>query len=249
MASTAPRPLATLPTDHPCGGCDARKVAVCGVLDCGDLRALRCLGGTQMLGAGQPLFHEGDRATQVFNVTRGAMKLYKLLPDGRRQIMGFMFPGDFLGITLGEEHAFTAEALGPAQLCRFTRARFDEFTEEHPELEREMYRLAAHELAAAQAQMLLLGRKTAAERLASFFLMLADRAERVGGRAVTVVDLPMSRSDIADYLGLTKETVSRVLALLKRQRLIRLAALDRIELLDRAGLVELADGAATPLAA
>ncbi|QNP46960.1 helix-turn-helix domain-containing protein [Sphingomonas sediminicola] len=200
------------------------------------------MGNQLRLGAGQPLFHEGDPAMSVFTLTSGAIKLYKLLPDGRRQVTGFMQPGDFLGISVDDEHAFTAEALEHSQLCSFPRSRFDNFVEENVEVERELYRLAAHELAAAQQQMVLLGRKTATERLASFFLALAERAERAIDGEIRFIRLPMSRSDIADYLGLTKETVSRVLALLKRQRLIRLDAIDRIEILDRASLEQVAAG-------
>ena len=232
----------TLPAGHPCMGCAVRTAAVCGVLDCEKLSKLRGLGNQLRLGAGQPLFHEGDPAMSVFTLTSGAIKLYKLLPDGRRQVTGFMHPGDFLGISVDDEHAFTAEALEHSQLCSFPRSRFDNFVEENVEVERELYRLAAHELAAAQQQMVLLGRKTATERLASFFLALAERAERAIDGEIRFIRLPMSRSDIADYLGLTKETVSRVLALLKRQRLIRLDAIDRIEILDRASLEQVAAG-------
>jgi CRP/FNR family transcriptional regulator, anaerobic regulatory protein len=203
---------------------------------------MRSLGWTIRLRPGQPLFHEGDEATRVFTITKGVVKLYKLLGDGRRQVTGFMFPGEFLGITVDNEYAFTAEALGSAQLCWFPRARFDAFVEEQPEMERELYRLAAHELAAAQQQMVLLGRKTAAERVSTLFMNLLDRAEKASGEPARMVDLPMSRIDIADYLGLTKETVSRVLGLLKSKRLIRLDALDRIEILDREGLVSVAEG-------
>lgn len=242
MLAAAARYEAALPAGHPCGGCTVRKSAVCGVLDCEKLARFRQLGSAFRLSAGQPLFHEGDPATRVFTLTRGSLKLYKLLPDGRRQVTGFMHPGDFLGISVDDEHAFTAEAMEQAQLCAYPRARFDDFVESAAELERELYRLAAHELAAAQQQMVLLGRKTAAERVASFFLALAERAERHSGGEARFIDLPMSRSDIADYLGLTKETVSRVIALLKRGRLIRLEALNRIEILDREGLEETAAG-------
>lgn len=220
-----------------------RSIVPCGLLTDDELTRLRRLGSTMRLAAGQPLFHEGDPATRVFTIKEGVLKLYKLLSDGRRQVMGFMFPGDFLGISLDDEHAFTAEALEPVELCCFARGRFDDFLREVPKLERELYRLAAHELAAAQAQIVLLGRKTAVERLASFFLALLARAEDAADGPTTMVDLPMSRADIADYLGLTKETVSRVLATLKRRRLIRLVALDRVEILDRAGLEDLAEGA------
>ena len=242
MATAAARALPELPAGHPCHGCAVREVAVCSVLEAGELAHFKGMGGRQTLHAGQPLFHEGDEAAQVFNVTDGALKIYKLLPDGRRQVMGFMFPGDFLGISLGDEHAFTAEAMENTHMCRFSRARFDDYVESHPGLERQLYSLAAHELAAAQAQMVLLGRKSATERLATFFIDLVDRRERAGKQPAAEIDLPMSRSDIADYLGLTKETVSRVLAQLKRKRLIRLVTLNRIEILDRAGLEAIAQG-------
>jgi CRP/FNR family transcriptional regulator len=204
---------------------------------------MRRLGWNLRLKPGQPLFHQGDPASRVFTVTQGVLKLYKLLPDGRRQVMGFVFPGDFLGISVEDEHGFAAEALGVAELCAFPRSRFEEFLSGHPAMERKLFRLAAHALAAAQAQILLLGRKTAEERVATFFLMLLERAEGTGGTARSIVDLPMRRCDIADYLGLTKETVSRVLALLKRRRLVRLEALQRIEVLGRAGLARIAEGA------
>lgn len=242
MATLPARTLPELPHAHPCFGCGVRNTAVCGVLNCDDLAELKSCGANQRLEAGQPLFHEGDPAAQVYNVTEGALKLYKLLPDGRRQIMGFILPGDFLGIALEGDHAFTAEALKRTRMCRFSRARFAEFAEEHPALEREIYKLAAHELAAAQAQVVLLGRKSAIERVASFFIDLLGRQGRRAGTEQVIVDLPMSRTDMADYLGLTKETVSRVLAELKKRKLIRLAALTRVELLDRLALAELAEG-------
>ncbi len=196
----------------------------------------------QRLGVGQPVFHEGDPAKRVFMLAQGSLKIYTLLADGRRQITGFMFPGDFLGISLDDEYAFTVEALANSEMWWFTREAFDRFVEKNPSMERELYRLAAHELAAAQEQMVLLGRKTAAERVASFFLALLDRRELGEHDMSSEFDLPMSRIDIADYLGLTKETVSRMLSLLRDRRLIRLVKQDRIEILDLSGLREIADG-------
>jgi CRP/FNR family transcriptional regulator, anaerobic regulatory protein len=242
MLAPAPTNDEMLAEAHPCFGCEVRSAAMCRVLDCGDLATMRRLGWSLNVKQGQAIFHEGDPATRVFTLTSGALKLYRLLPDGRRQITGFMFPGDFLGISVDDEHAFTVEAVTDSRLCWFPRVRFGDFAEEHPQLERELYRLAAHELAAAQTQMVLLGRKTAEERLASFFMTLLAQAEKTAGRMVSMIDLPMSRIDIADYLGLTKETVSRVLATLKSKRIVRLAALDRIELLDRQRLTDIADG-------
>ena len=243
MVASARR-LERLPQGHPCQGCEVRDRAVCGVLDCARLEEFRNLGWTLRLAPGQALFHEGDPATRVFTLTRGTLKLYKLLADGRRQVTGFLHPGDFLGISVDDEHAFSAEALEDSQLCWFPRARFDDFVEEQPTMERELYRMAAHELAAAQQQFVLLGRKTASERLASFLLLLAERSELSNGAGAGMIRLPMSRSDIADYLGLTKETVSRVISALKCDRIIRLEALDVIQVLDRERLEQLAEACA-----
>jgi CRP/FNR family transcriptional regulator len=238
------RHLDPLPQGHPCQGCEVRDKAVCGVLDGARLEEFRNLGWTLKLAPGQALFHEGDPATRVFTLTRGTLKLYKLLADGRRQVTGFLHPGDFLGISVDDEHAFSAESLEDSQLCWFPRARFDDFVEDQPKMERELYRMAAHELAAAQQQFVLLGRKTASERLASFLLLLADRTSAAEGKKSAMVRLPMSRSDIADYLGLTKETVSRVISSLKRDRIIRLETLEVIRILDRGRLEQLSEAAA-----
>lgn len=239
MLAPAVRDEQPLPAGHPCAGCEVRNIAVCGILDCENLAQFKGLGWTLKLSAGQALFHEGDPAARVFTLTRGTLKLYKLLPDGRRHVTGFMRAGDFLGISVDDEHAFTAVALEDAQLCWFPRNRFDNFVEDHPSLERELYRMAAHELAAAQRQMLLLGRKTAIERLATFLLSIAKRVDSTD--EPKVISLPMTRSDIADYLGLTKETVSRALSAFRNQRLIRLLAIDKVEIIDYRGLVRIAE--------
>ena len=237
--------LTPLPDGHPCADCPVRPITICRGLDAPTLSGMRSLGTMQRLKPEQSAFHEGDPAKRVFMVTHGALKLYTLLADGRRQITGFMFPGDFLGISIDEEYAFTVEALQDTELWWFSREAFDRFISDNPKVERELYRLAAHELAEAQRQMVLLGRKAAAERLASFFLALLERAERASGHPETRFDLPMSRVDIADYLGLTKETVSRMLAHLRSRGLIRLQSQNRVEVLKRHGLAELADGSGT----
>ena len=242
LAST--RHLEPLPHGHPCQGCEVRDKAVCGILDCANLEEFRNLGWTLKLASGQALFHEGDPATRVFTLTRGTLKLYKLLADGRRQVTGFLHPGDFLGISIDDEHAFSAETLEDSQLCWFPRGRFDDFVEKQPTMERELYRMAAHELAAAQQQFVLLGRKTAIERVASFLLLLFERRTPSPRTGCGRVRLPMSRSDIADYLGLTKETVSRAISALKRDRIIRPESLGAVEILDRDRLEQLSEAAA-----
>lgn len=238
------RHVEPLPGGHPCQGCEVRDKAVCGVLDCTNLARFKNMGWTLKLVPGQTLFHEGDPATRVFTLTTGTLKLYKLLADGRRQVTGFLYPGDFLGISIDDEHAFSAEALESSQLCWFPRARFDDFIEDNAAMERELYRMAAHELAAAQQQFVLLGRKTARERIASLLILLEAQSQRSATAGSNMVRLPMSRSDIADYLGLTKETVSREISALKRERVIRLEALDLVEIIDRRKLELLAEAAA-----
>ena len=233
-----------LPADHPCAGCEIRMRTFCSVLDARELEQFRCQGSTSRLEPGRPLFHQGDPADVIFNLTKGSLRLYKLLADGRRQVTGFLYPGDFLGISVDDEHAFSAEALEESQLCWFPRARFDDFVDDHSAMERELYRMAAHELAAAQQQFVLLGRKTATERLASFLVLLFERTERPMAGVSGMLRLPMSRSDIADYLGLTKETVSRVISALKRERVIRLESLDLVQILDRDRLDQLSEAAA-----
>lgn len=109
--------------DHPCAACDIRLRTFCKTLDAEELRRFKADGPTVAVAAKQPLFHEGERANVVFNLTKGSAKLYKLLPDGRRQVTGFLFPGDFLGVTVDDEHAFSAETLEPSELCRFPRHR------------------------------------------------------------------------------------------------------------------------------
>lgn len=190
---------------------------------------------------GESLVAEGEDASHVFNITTGALKVYKLLADGRRQVTGFLFTGDFLGFGTGERYGVSAEALTPVRVCRFQRRAFRALLGEFPAMETKLLAMAGNELEAAQEQMLLLGRKTAKERIASFLLSLSRRAERLG-RPADPVALPMSRTDIADYLGLTTETVSRVFTQLKTQGSIRLAGTNEVRLNRPAELRRLAEG-------
>lgn len=238
MRTSAPL-LPVLDPGHPCYECAVRELAVCGVLEAPALERFKASAPTAIYSAGATVVFEGDDAESVYSLTSGLLRLSKLLPDGRRQIGGFLFPGDFLGITLEEEHAFTAEAVVESTLCRFPRSRFDSFVEEHPELERRLYAVAAHELAAARQQLVLLGRKTATERLASFLLMLSGRCP--GRTSDNEVDLPMPRSDIADYLGLRIETVSREISALKAARVIQLTGQHSFRIVDHDRLEQLAE--------
>lgn len=223
-----------------CENCEIREISVCRSMAPHELARLQAIITAVSVEAGQPILHEGDPAESLFNVVSGAVKLYKLLPDGRRQVTGFLFPGDFLGIALNETYVYTAEALTPVRLCRFPRRRLEALLKEVPALEHELLDEVATELVAAQDQMLLLGRKTARERVASFLVMLARRAERQGRRANPVA-LPMSRADIADYLGLTTETVSRTITQLRQSGTIAAENRGEIAILERAALEEFSE--------
>lgn len=193
----------------------------------------------QRKGPGETLFAEGDEADAVYEVVHGMLRLYKLLPDGRRLITGFLSAGHLLGLAPEGVCVYTAEAVTEVMLRRYKRATFERLIDEVPGFARRLLAVASHELSAAQNQMLLLGRKAAAERVASFLLLMASQQ---GRRDDGEIDVPMTRADIADHLGLTIETVSRTLTRLKQDGLIALPAPNRIEIRDRDQLEELAAG-------
>lgn len=201
---------------------------------------IAAISSVQSVDAGKALFAEGDAADNVYEVVGGMLKLYKLLPDGRRQIMGFVTTGDLLGLSFGGAYLYTAEAVTDVTLCRYTRARFDRLVDEVPGFARRLLTVRSDELRAAQDQMLLLGRKTAVEKIASFLLTLADR--QAGSKDPNVINVPMGRCDIADYLGLTTETVCRTLTKLKSTGVIKSISVTNIKLLDRDKLEDSAAG-------
>lgn len=224
-----------------CAACEIRELSVCGALSETELARLRSIITGYRVEPGRIVIEEGGAATDLFNVVRGTVKLYKLLPDGRRQVTGFLFPGDFLGIALNDIYAYSAEAIEPLELCRFPRKKLEALLVELPRLERRLLGETAHELAAAQDQMLLLGRKTAKERVASFLISLSRRAVK-RRRPASPLDIPMSRTDMADFLGLTTETVSRTLTQLRKAKLIAPDGRKGIAILDMNGLSALVDG-------
>jgi CRP/FNR family transcriptional regulator len=208
---------------------------MCSVLEPAELAKMASITHRLRVRPQDTIFKEGDPAGQVFNITSGMVKLFKLLPDGRRQITGLLGMGDFVGMTISDTYAYSAEALTDGWLCRFRRNELEARLHEFPHMQRRLFSMASNELRAAQDQMLLLGRKTAKERLCSFLLMLSNRAVRTGQRA-SPVHLAMTRTDIADYLGLTIETVSRTLTQLKAAGLVAQLPGNKLRLADLAAL-------------
>jgi CRP/FNR family transcriptional regulator, anaerobic regulatory protein len=226
-----------------CRNCPARAKSVCAGAAMDELDRLSGLVSPQQLMAGETLIDEGDKATHVFTITAGSIKIYKLLPDGRRQVTGFLFQGDFLGLAFNDTYTYSAEALTDATVCRFPRRQFDGFVDGRPAMERRLLTMASNELAAAQEQMMMLGRKTAQERVASFLLGLICRQERLG-RDGKAIRLTMTRSDIADFLGLTTETVSRTFTGLRGEGLIELDGTTLVRVRDRDALRQIAEAVA-----
>ena len=180
----------------------------------------------------QEIFGAGSPAPYCYKVLGGGVRVLRLCRDGRRQILEFLFPGDLLAFGAGNIHMATAEAMTRATLMRMPRIRVDALLKIDCVLALEIRRSLSSQLLLAQRHALLLGRKSAEERVASFLLLYADRQTE----AVLPTDRPMVRQDIADYLGLSGETVSRVLNQMKRQRIIDLSASAHIRILDRASL-------------
>ena len=223
-----------------CELCEVRGTAACSVLDDWEVAKLEAIISHKDYAAGKSVFEEGDEPRYMFNVTSGMIRLSKLLPNGRRQIVGFVFPGDMLGLASHGAYTCSAEAIGPVKVCRFPREKMIAVLDEVPHLRARLLDIAADELKQAQDQMLLLGRKSPMEKVASFLLRLRGENIRCGER-VDRLDLAMGRGDIADYLGLTIETVSRTFTKLRHEGVIQLEGAHRVVITNEEGLEDLAE--------
>jgi CRP/FNR family transcriptional regulator len=184
--------------------------------------------GELRLARGRALFDDDEAARHFFEVVSGTVRCYRLIQDGRRQIHRFAGAGDLLGLSCERSYGYSAEAVTAVVARRYPLATLDAAMNADAELRRRVLQALRDELAATRTHMMLLGRMSAAEKLASFLLTLARRSPGSAG----CVELPMTRSDIADYLGLTIETVSRKLSELQALGLIRLEAPSRIRITD-----------------
>lgn len=215
-------------------GSAAGAVAQSGQLDA--LLAFERIGSRRIFARNEEIFAEGDAADCWYKVVSGTVRLCKLLADGRRYIAEFYFGGDCFGLDNMPERLFSAEAVGDVVVMRYPRRATERLIDENPRLARSLRDMTLRDLANAQIRMLLLGRLSAPERVATFLLDMFDRRD-----VTRALDLPMSRNDIADYLGLTIETVCRVMSAFKRDGAIDIPTPHRIELRDRAALAALGE--------
>lgn len=190
------------------------------------------LQGTRMhFGRNAEIFGEGEQAEYLYRVVSGAVRTIRFSSDGRRQILAFHLPGDVFGLEPGAKHTLSAEAIGEAEVSMVRRSLIDAAANEDVAAARALLTLMQRELLATQEHALVLGRRGAGERVAAFLLKLADRVT-----SSCEIDLPMSRADIADYLALTIETVSRAFTQMERDRAIALPSSRHVIVRDRCAL-------------
>jgi len=225
-----------------CETCLVRNRAICSALDSNEIGALNTIGRHRLLSPGESLIWEGDDSVLVANVIEGVLKLSTGTEDGREQIVGMVFPSDFIGRPFGATTGHGVTALTESTVCVFNRRDFDAFAREHPALEHKLLQRTLDELDRTRRWMLLLGRKSAAEKVASFLLEMANRVATPGcadgemPREIRL-ELPVSRQQIADVLGLTIETVSRQFTRLKADGVIDLPSRREVIVRDRPALV------------
>lgn len=209
-----------------CDQCVVRHKAICAALSEEELSQFNRIARQKFVPAGQVISTEEDI---VFaNIVQGVVKLTKTLTDGRQQIVGLQFPPDFLGRIYAEKTPYYAEAATEVELCAFPKSGFESMLKRFPGLEHRLFENTLDELDTAREWMVLLGRKTAQEKVASLLLMIARRAPIIGCHHMPDMNyaqftLPLSRANLADYLGLTLETVSRQITKLKTAGVIEVA--------------------------
>jgi CRP/FNR family transcriptional regulator len=189
------------------------------------------------------VFFEGDAKDHIYLVEKGTVCLYKTLPDGRRQIVDFVYPGDFIGLGAPGEHVFSAQAITLTRLRCMPANRLHEIAQHDPKVGMQLYRALSEQLLAARDLLLTVGQRNATERLAALLLALSRRNERGDGEPGRIV-LPMTRADIADFLSLTIETVSRTFTKLRQSGIIELVQSQLVVIRDRDALERLAAGEA-----
>lgn len=230
-----------------CSQCVVRNSAICAALQPDELDVLSRLGRKQRVSRGQTLVWEGEDAIIVANVISGILKVSMSIADGREQIVGVVFPSDFIGRPFGQKSPYSVTALSDAELCIFSRANFDAFARKHPELEHKLLRRTLDELDSAREWMLLLGKKAAHERIATLLLEMSNRLGDNGCSAdqggLDCFELPLDRQQMGDLLGLTIETVSRQLSRLKADGVIALPDRRMVAIQDRNRLYDIATAA------
>jgi CRP/FNR family transcriptional regulator len=212
------------PEEEPraCRNCNVRHAGICGALDVAQLQTLARHTRATRYKVGSELFGDETDITSYANVVSGVIKLMKVLEDGRQQVVGLKFANDFIGRVHATSNTLSAEAASDVELCQMPRAILEAMLDDNRPLERRLMVEALRELDEAREWMVTLGRKSAAERVASFLYLIALHVRPGLAQVSTEIeyDLPLTRSDMADFLGLSIETVSRQLTELRRMEIV-----------------------------
>ncbi|MGW8135483.1 Crp/Fnr family transcriptional regulator [Sphingomonas zeae] len=229
-----------MPSELPprCAACAARGMALCGGLSEAELAALHHIGRRRRLSAGQTFGWIGDPASSCANLVSGVLKVSREEADGSAQIVGLLYPGDFVGTLFAERSADTIAALSDADLCVYPRLALEEILARHPAAGRLLLRRTLATLGEVRRWMPMLARARAEARVAALLLDMARRYEPNAGE---VFRLPLSRGAMAEALGLAVETVSRHMTAFQQDGLIALSGLRGVRLLDRTRLALIAD--------
>jgi len=205
-----------------CKACEARHGGVCGALDPAQLSELSKFTSRTAHSRDLPLNKINEEQDSYSNILSGVVKLIKNMSDGRQQIVGLQFAPDFLGRPYGDNSSTIAQAATDVRLCTFSKSAFEKIVKQSPEMEMRLHEQHMRELDEARDWMLTLGRKTAVEKVASFILMLVTHMdpEHQGAISEIEITMPLKRADIADFLGLTIETVSRQITHLRKKGVI-----------------------------
>jgi CRP/FNR family transcriptional regulator len=214
-----------------CRACDGRVDGICGALTPAQLTELSRYTVRKKVECGSELHGQGEPVISYANILSGVVKLTKVLPDGRQQIVGLQFAPDFLGRPFARESALNAEAATDLEVCTVSKSALERVVGRSPDLERRLHDQALAELDEARDWMLTLGRKTAKEKVASFLHFLAMHLDS-GAEDAVEFDIPLTRQDIADFLGLTIETVSRQITRLRQAGVINVTDNRRVTISD-----------------
>ena len=207
-----------------CRECTARHRGICGALLPEELTALNKISRQKSFKDGRTLIAEEEEFPFFASVLEGVVKLSKTLPDGRQQIVGLQFAPDFMGRPFQAESHLSVETASDVKLCTVPRKRFEKLLASSPQLQQRLFRQTLLELDESREWLVALGRKTASERVASFLYMIAKHIPcSKEGENTTTFDLPLTRADMADFLGLTIETVSRQLSKLKKKKIVSIS--------------------------
>jgi len=221
-----------------CRACEARHRGVCGALSTDQLVSLNKQAIRKRVDSGVELIGENQPSGSYANIISGVVKLTKMMADGRQQIVGLQFAPDFLGRPFRSESGITADAATEVNVCSFPKTMLDRMIKETPELEHKLLEQTLKELDEARDWMLTLGRKTASEKVASFLYLIAIHINPELDAGSVSFELPLTRSDIADFLGLTIETVSRQMTKLRKDEIILIRNNRHVEVPDLARLAE-----------